>query len=136
MLDVDEKQKCFVLTLSVGSYMKTVFPLLNQWKNLTQETQINSLTVKLVSLVPGHDENGKHVDTLVTFIVNSKKVTITCYNPTQRLKVEGPGYEIFVRKYLLNTLEKMMATVPNEIETYNKGVIAVLTGKRKLEIVT
>ena len=33
-IQLDEKQKCTLLLLSVGSYVKTVFPLLNEWKTL------------------------------------------------------------------------------------------------------
>ena len=84
-IQLDEKQKCSILLSNVGSYVKTVFPLLNEWKTL-KTISLETAEIQVINFVPGYEENGKHIDTLVTFLMNGSKVTVTCYNTTQKLK--------------------------------------------------
>ena len=60
-------------------------------------------------------------------------ITVTCFNSTQKVKVEGRGYLDFVK----NVLEPFIKTKLNQfalenIEKYNRDVLAALSGKRKV----
>ena len=127
-----ERQKCTVLQFSVGSYLKTVIPVVCEWSTLKGEFTIDGVKMKIEDVRQGFDEKKKHVETLLKFQVSGNKITVACYNTTQRMKVEGRGYLDFVSKYLKPFfLESIRKVSLGKIEQYNKNVIASLTGKRK-----
>ena len=128
-LETLEKQKCMVYDLSVGAYMKVVFPLLNDWNNNKRLSDTYDVTVK--SSVPGFDDKKRHVDTVIQFTINGLTTTLSAFNTTQRLKVEGKGYLEFV-KYLNDILGKKIENEAVAIDDYNKAVTAALSGKRKV----
>ena len=52
---------------------------------------------------------------------------------TQKIKVEGKGYLEFVEKYLKKVFTDILQSIgANKIDDYKKGVIAALSGKRKV----
>ena len=59
-------------------------------------------------------------------------ITVTCFNSTQRVKIEGRGYIDFVKTvlepFIITKLDKCGL---EKIEKYNRDVIAALSGKRK-----
>ena len=62
------------------------------------------------------------MDTVVTFKVNGQKIVSTCYNTTQKIKVEGKGYLEFVDKYLKNLFVNILKKVgASTIDDYNKS---------------
>ena len=64
--------------------------------------------------------------------MNGDRITVCCYNTTQRIKVEGKGYQMFVSKFLQPLLcDKISRVPPGRIDKYNKDVIAALSGKKK-----
>ena len=82
------------------------------------------------SVTPGHDDKGRHVDTVVHFTLDGLSTTVCFYNTTQRLKVEGKEYLNF-STYLHEYLRKKVQEIPEKTDNYNKAVIAALSGKRK-----
>ena len=130
-LEIDEKQKCTMFLFSVGSYMESVIPSAIQWKNGSQEFRIDDLFIKIESIMPGYDKNGKHVETIITFSVNDQKVVVVCYNTTQKVKVEGNGYIEFCEKYIKKLFINLIREASVKIDDYNKAVVAALSGKRK-----
>ena len=100
-LEVDPKQKCTIMSFSVGAYIKCVFPFMRQWEGCSKQLVTESFEINALSHSPGYDETGKQVDTVTAFNVNGKKVTMSCYHTTQRIKIEGTGYIEF-EKYLIN----------------------------------
>ena len=52
--------------------MEALFPLSKDWR----ANKFISESITVENIVPGYDHEGKHVDTIVTFLVNSNKVTI------------------------------------------------------------
>ena len=124
-----EKQKCDIIVLSVGAYKEVMFPLLSDWK--AGKTSIED-ELSIDKFEPGYDDDGKHVDSLVNLTYNSKKVTVCCYNTTQRIKIEGKGYIDFTRKYLSKALMNNITSSATRIDDYNKAVIATLSRKRKV----
>ena len=122
-----------MLLFSVGAYLEAVFPTVLDWKNGQQSFECQNLIINIVDALPGYDKDGKHIDTVVTFQVNSQKIVATCYNTTQKIKVEGKGYLEFVEKYLKKVFTDILQSIgANKIDDYNKGVIAALSGKRKV----
>ena len=107
-IEVDEKQKCTMLIFSVGAYSRAVFPLLHEWKSSKDEFQSGNLLIKQLNFAPGYDESGKNVDSVVSFNVNGRKVTVSCFNTTQKIKVEGPLYKEFVQQYLVQYFNQKM----------------------------
>ena len=97
-LAIYERQKCTVLQFSVGSYLKTVIPMVCEWSNLKGEVIIDGVKMMVEEVRQGFDEKKKHVETLLKFKVLGNKITVACYNTTQRMKVEGRGYLEFVSK--------------------------------------
>ena len=99
-LEIAERIKCTVLFFSTGSFIEVVVPTILDWKNGQQIFQVENLDIKVEEVRPGYDRDGKHMDTLIIFTVNHKKITVCCYNTTQKVKVEGSGYLEFGHKYL------------------------------------
>ena len=129
--EIDDKQRCSVLIFSVGAYMKCVFPVLKEWHGMKDEFQSGKLLLKITKIVPSFDETGKNVENIFTFLVNGKKVTVTSFNTTQKIKVEGQGYTELIEMYLRQLFTNKITDAAAEIDDYNKGVIAALSGKRK-----
>ena len=125
-IEVEEKQKCIIYHLSVGAYMEIIFPFLKQLS--VGKVFDNGMSVD--SVIPGKDEQGRHIDTVIHFTFNGLKSTVCFYNTTQRLKIEGKGYLTF-SNHLHELLRKEVDKVAVNIDNYNKAVIAALSGKRK-----
>ena len=129
-LDFQEKQKCVMVDFSTGSYLELVIPTVKEWGDTKRKDKSASIVVENVT--PGYDEKMKHIESIVRFFANSCKITVTCYNTTQRVKVEGRGYLEFVKSYLKPLFyAKLEEVTPGKIDHYNKEVIASLSGKRK-----
>ena len=73
------------------------------------------------------------METIVKVGVNNTKITVTFYNTTQRVKIEGKGDIDIGRKVIIPLIKDRIANLsPGKIEQHNKDVIAVLSGKRKV----
>ena len=129
--ELDEKQKCIILVFSVGAYMKCVLPVIKEWQHRSEEFTSGKLQIKVINILPSFDESGKNVETIFTFLVNSQKVTVTCFNTTQKMKVEGNGYTDLVHEYIEKLFLEKIKYYANDIDDYNKAVVATLSGKRK-----
>ena len=73
------------------------------------------------------------MQTIIKFLCGKNMITVTCFNSTQKVKVEGRGYLDFVK----TVLEPFIKTKLNQfalenIEKYNRDVLAALSGKRKV----
>ena len=130
--EIAHRQLCIMLFFSVGSFFEAVIPTIVEWKNRSKCFEIENLSIKIDNVLPGYDQDGKHMDTLVTFNVNGQKITVCCYNTTQKIKVEGKGYIEFFEKYLEKLFLDIIKKAGAKIDNYNKGVIAALSGKRKI----
>ena len=131
-IEIDEKQRCIVLTFSIGAYAKCVLPVLKYWEGEKNPFTFETMNIKPLSFIPGHDETGKHVDTVIAFNVAGKKVTVSCFNTTQKIKIEGNGYNDFTDNYLVKLFNSRINKLGTDIDDYNKGVIASLSRKRKI----
>ena len=127
VLETEEMQKCTMLIFSVGAYYEVIIPSVAEWKI---GTKIMNNEIK--NVIPGFDENNKHMQTIIKVLCGKNMVTLTCFNSTQKVKVEGKGYQEFV-KTILDPLIKtrLNRNTLENIEKYNRDVIAALSGKRK-----
>ena len=65
LLKIAEKQKCTMFTSSVGSYLEVVIPTVVEWDKCNKTIQTGDLQILIEEVVPGFDDNQKHVETLV-----------------------------------------------------------------------
>ena len=129
---IEERQKCTMLEFNVGAYLQIVMPTTAKWNSGGKHFKVQDLDIQIVEVVPGYDGNNKHMETLIKFCVNGEKISVCCYNSTQRVKIEGHGYLDFMSKFLRPLFVEMLQNIdPTVLEKYNKGVIAALSGKRK-----
>ena len=82
-IELEEKQRCSIIHVSAGVFLRVIIPLFNDWKIHVKDRQ----DLSVVESTKGFDENGKHVETLSRFMYCWNKITVTCYNSTQRIKV-------------------------------------------------
>ena len=129
--EVEDNQLCTMINFSVGAYLEVVIPTVIEW-NTSKEKYTNE-NIKVEQVLPGFDEKGKHVQTIVRFRFKSEKITVTCYYTTQRIKVEGKGYLFFVSSFLQPLfLNKISQVLPGKIDKWNKEVIAYFREREKL----
>ena len=94
--------------------------------------KVHDLEMYIEEVVPGYDKNKKHVQTMVRLRANGDKITIYCFNTTQRVKVERKGYLEFASKFLLPLFCQRISQVgAGPIDKYNKKVINAMSDKRK-----
>ena len=65
-MEVEEMQKCTLIVLSVGAYHEVVIPYVLEWKVGTKV-----LNTEVKEIIPGYDENHKHMQTIVKTQRNS-----------------------------------------------------------------
>ena len=132
ILVIVERQLCTMMTFNVGSYLKIVIPIVLKWQSGVQDFKVQDLDIQITEIRPVYDLNKKHMETLIKLVVNSDKISVSCYNSTQRMKVEGLGYLDFIKKFLKPLLDEQIGNIkPEELDRYNKSVIDALSGKRK-----
>ena len=128
--EIEEKGICTMLSFSVGAYYEVVLPTVAKW---VAGDRTLDCEVIVGEVLPSYDENEKHVETIIKMVKNGVKITVTFYNTTQRVKIEGRGYYDFGGEFLIPLFKnKIESTPPGRIEKYNKDVIAALSGKRKV----
>ena len=70
------------LLFNVGSWNHVVLPSIRYWNEIKGDKtcKIGSSTVRISSVNVGMETGGKHVDTLIVFVINREKVTCHLYN--------------------------------------------------------
>ena len=63
----------------------------------------------------GYEENNKHFDSKIVFLVNRTKIVVHSYNSTQNMKVEGKGYIDFINVFLRSLVS------PKKLQKYKDG---------------
>ena len=71
-LEIFDRQVCVMLFFNVGSYLEVVFPSVLKWQNGKQAYEYQNMNIQIKDILPGYDDEGKHIDTLVTFQVNGQ----------------------------------------------------------------
>ena len=81
--EIERKQRCCNLKFSAGAFLHAVKPCLETWSQMYRNSDVyveNELTIKVVELKIGEEQNGKQIDAKVTFLVNKSKVVVHVYN--------------------------------------------------------
>ena len=130
--EIEIKQQSLNLKFSAGAYLLVAQPLIKEFESYflkkTPFTE-NGMETKVQEFRAGKDLNDKHFDTKLVFLVNTKKVTMHCYNSTQNIMVNGSIYMEFVERLLepffLTNVEKRKV----QINEYDKMVINSLNAR-------
>ena len=126
-MEIEEMQKCTMMIFSVGAYHEVIIPSVLEWRIGTKV-----LNIEIKEVIPGYDENHKHMQTIIKFLYKKNMITVTCFNSTQKIKIEGRCYIEFVEAILTPFIRtKLDKTTLENIDNYNREVIAALSGKRK-----
>ena len=106
-------------------------PTVAKW--VAGDKKLDNCELRFSGVLPSYDENEKHVETIIKIMINNVKITVTFYNNTQCVKVEGRGYSDFGKKNLIPLFNNKIENAPQgKIEQYNKDVIAANLVKEKL----
>ena len=95
----EDKQKCIKLKFNAGAYYEAVLPTVSGWKKLNSFS-FNRKIIKVSEFKEGYEENNKHFDSKIVFLVNGTRIVVHSYNSTQNMKVEGKGYIDFKNDFL------------------------------------
>ena len=108
----ENKTNCSVIKFSDGAFQLVIKPFLEY---LSKHLKIGDIfkfeqeDVKVVTFIPGYDNDRNHIDTKVVLVSKSKidqdmsknnKYTLHIYNSTQKIKVDGKCSIMFVEKSL------------------------------------
>ena len=94
-MEIEEMQKCTMMIFSVGAYHEVIIPSVLEWRIGTKV-----LNIEIKEVIPGYDENHKHMQTIIKFLYKKNMITVTCFNSTQKIKIEGRCYIEFVEAIL------------------------------------
>ena len=113
------------LRFSTGAYMEAVVPLLKYWKDeegallIPEDTDGIKVEVKTVETTV--ENGGKTVQTIVKLDVHGEKVTITCYDTTVSMRIQGQKWmEQFYKRALLPYLQHEIRKHATRIEEINQ----------------
>ena len=73
--EIEKMQKCTMMIFSVGAYHELIIPSVAEWKIGTKK-----LDVEVKNVIPGYDENIKHMQTMIKFLSGKNMITVTCFN--------------------------------------------------------
>ena len=95
-MEIEEMQKCTMVSFSVGAYHEVVIPSVLELKIV--------LNTEVKEVIPGYDENHKHMQTILKIFFKKNMITLTCFNSTQKMKIEGRCYLEFVNLFLYDII--------------------------------
>ena len=130
--EIERKQRCCNLKFSAGAFLHAVKPSLEIWNQIhkNEDTHVeNDLSISVVDLLIGEDQNGKQMDSKVTFLVNKSKVVVHVYNSTCNVKVEGSIYHTFIQKYLEPLFSQLAVEKQIDIANSDQEIAKVLGNK-------
>ena len=120
----EDKQKCTKLKFSAGAYYEVVLPTVRGWKNLSGKCfNFEGKNIKVSDFKAGYEENNKHFDSKIVFLVNGNKTVVHSYNSTQNMKVEGKGYIDFIQDFLEPYFKQVLSNLNSKIDKCNRRII-------------
>ena len=121
------------LDFSIGAWNYVVLPTIRYWDQVKEESscRVGSTVIKISSVELGKEAGGRHMDTKVVFFANTDRVVLHLYNTTQRILVNGHGYDYLIDIFLKPYFEAKLFPNLKHIDDFNKEVLAALSGKRK-----
>ena len=87
LFEKEFRQKSINLVFCTGSYKTAVMPIIGQWNENRAEGCVDiAENIAIEDIRPGYDLNKKQVDTFISFRYGKNKISVHCYNSTQRLR--------------------------------------------------
>ena len=121
------RDKSFTLFLNTGSYVRTAIPLLKFYKKVWQsstptirKSEVAGLNVKVKSVRTDYDKNRTPVQYTVKLIVDEEKVTMTFYETSMKILVQGGEKSVkFAEDALIPYLEREIKAERKAIKGLN-----------------
>ena len=116
------------LIFSSGSWFHVVLPSNRYWNEIKgdQTCKVGDSVIKIGGIKSGKDSNGKFVDTQIVFFIDGFKVTCHFYNTTQKVLVNGHGYQklvdIFLKPFFMSKLILVWMTSNPTINLFWKNL--------------
>ena len=123
-LEVTENTSSSNLTFSVGAWNHVVLPSVRYWNSVKGEKRcvVDTVEVTIASVEMGREAGGLHVDTKIVFYANRNEIVCHFYNTTQRILINGHGYNMLVKTFLKPYFEAKINLNNIEIANFNKLV--------------
>ena len=106
-----KRDSSYSLLFSTGAYLEAVTPLISFWKeaegaDFIDKKDTDGLEVKVNYVETETEKGGKSVKFIVRLNVHGENTTVTCYDTTVSMRVQGgPMMEKFSRRALIPYLE-------------------------------
>ena len=83
------------LDFSLGAWNYVVLPSVRYWDQVKEKTscKVGTTVIRIASVELGKEADGRHIDTKIVFHANDDRVVCHLYNTTQRILVNGQGYD-------------------------------------------
>ena len=124
-LEIEKKSTSINLNFSVGAWLTAVLPAVRYWNEVKGEKtcKVGNSLIKVGGIKSGRDANGMHVVSKVVFYVDRNKVVCHLYNTTQRIMVNGKGYEKLTEIFLKPLFQSKVDFYQKEINVLNEEVL-------------
>ena len=130
-MEIEENSTSCNMIFSAGAWVHEVLPAVEYWEQVKGDLtcKIGDYEVKVGGIRTGKESNGKTVNTQVVFYGDRDKIVCHLYNTTQLILVNGHGYKKLVELFLKPYFVAKTTNNWEEIDSYNKDVIAKLSPK-------
>ena len=120
----------FTMQFSTGNYMTTMVPLLRLWQSLVGQeidpNDVEEMEVMVESVKVGTDKKGTTTDTIVKLVVDGETITITLYDTTLKVRVQGKEKHIeYTNKVLIPFLEEKTKMNAKKSRELNEMILAL-----------
>jgi hypothetical protein len=128
---VEMNSSSSTLIFSSGSWFHTVLPSNRYWNEIKgdQACHVGDSVIKIGGIKSGKDSKGNFVDTQIVFFIDGYKVTCHFYNTTQKILVNGHGYQklvdIFLKPFFMSKIDSCLG----DIQSYNELLLDKLGHK-------
>ena len=117
------------IQFSTGSYMTTVVPLLKLWQSLVGQeidpADVGGLEVLVESVLVGTDRKGTTTDTIVKVVVDGETTTITLYDTTLKMRIQGKEKQVeYTTNVLIPFLEENVKMNKKKSKELNEMILA------------
>ena len=129
--EIQENSTSTTLVFSSGSWQVAALPAANYWNQVKCDLtcKVGEITIKVGGVKSGKDVSGNNVVNQVVFYVDRNKVVCHMYNTTQRILVNGHGYQLFVEAFLKPFFQAKIEASSDEIQSLNIKLIDKLGPK-------
>ena len=94
-LEIQRNSTSISLLFSGGSWQFAVLPSYRYWNQVKsdQACKVGDISIKVAGTKSGKDASGRNIVNQIIFYVDRDKIVCHLYNTTQRILVNGHGYQ-------------------------------------------